>query len=134
MKGVAERKRSVYVKRMEKSREGCIRSEMWWGQSSRGWYCSACKHMTVEVEDPEKSESCGGTDIEQDADVVMFIHREDMYYTEEEWEQHSPGRPYPKNIAEIIVAKHRNGPTDDINLYFRDNLLRFESIQRVEAF
>jgi replicative DNA helicase len=32
------------------------------------------------------------------------------------------------------VAKHRNGPTDDINLYFRDNLLRFESIQRVEAF
>ena len=72
--------------------------------------------------------------IEQDADVVMFIHREDMYYTEEEWEQHSPGRPYPKNIAEIIVAKHRNGPTDDINLYFRDNLLRFESIARVEAF
>ena len=72
--------------------------------------------------------------IEQDADVVIFIHREDMYYTEEEWEQHSPGRPYPKNIAEIIVAKHRNGPTDDINLYFRDNLLRFESIQRVEAF
>ncbi len=72
--------------------------------------------------------------IEQDADVVMFIHREDMYYTEEEWEQHSPGRQYPKNIAEIIVAKHRNGPTDDINLYFRDNLLRFDSIQRVEAF
>ncbi len=72
--------------------------------------------------------------IEQDADVVMFIHREDMYYTEEEWEQHSPGRPYPKNIAEIIVAKHRNGPIDDINLYFRDNLLRFDSIQRVEAF
>ena len=72
--------------------------------------------------------------IEQDADVVIFIHREDMYYTEEEWEQHSPGRPYPKNIAEIIVAKHRNGPTDDINLYFRDNLLRFESIARVEAF
>ena len=72
--------------------------------------------------------------IEQDADIVMFIHREDMYYTEAEWEQHSPGRPYPKNIAEIIVAKHRNGPTDDINLYFRDNLLRFDSIQRVEAF
>ena len=72
--------------------------------------------------------------IEQDADVVMFIHREDMYYTEDEWGQHSPGRPYPRNIAEIIVAKHRNGPTDDINLYFRDNLLRFESIQRVEAF
>ena len=72
--------------------------------------------------------------IEQDADVVMFIHREDMYYTQEEWEQHSLGRQYPRNIAEILVAKHRNGPTGDITLYFRDNLLRFDSIQRVEAF
>ena len=72
--------------------------------------------------------------IEQDADVVMFIHREDMYYTEEEWEQHSPGRQYPRNIAEVLVAKHRNGPTGDITLYFRDNLLRFDPIQRVEAF
>lgn len=72
--------------------------------------------------------------IEQDADVVMFLHREDMYYTEDEWEQHSPGRPYPRNIAEVIVAKHRNGPTDDINLYFRDNLLRFETISKVESF
>ena len=72
--------------------------------------------------------------IEQDADVVIFIHREDMYYTEEEWEQHSPGRRYPRNIAEIIVAKHRNGPTGDITLYFRDNLLRFDSIQKVDTF
>ena len=72
--------------------------------------------------------------IEQDADVVMFIHREDMYYTEEEWEQHSPGRQYPRNIAEILIGKHRNGPTGDITLYFRDNLLRFDSIQKVESF
>ena len=56
----------------------------------------------------------------------MFIHREDSYYTEEEWEQHSPGRPYPKNVAEIIVAKHRNGPTGSVKLYFRDNWVRFE--------
>ncbi len=72
--------------------------------------------------------------IEQDADVVMFIHREDMYYTEEAWGEHAPGRPYPRNIAEIIVAKHRNGPTGDINLYFTGNHLRFNSMQRVEAF
>ena len=64
--------------------------------------------------------------IEQDADVVMFIHREDMYTTEEEWERRSPDRPYPKNIAEIIVAKHRHGPTGNIKLIFRDTLVSFE--------
>ncbi len=72
--------------------------------------------------------------IEQDADVVVFIHREDMYYTQEDWEQHSPGTNYPRNIAEIIVAKHRNGPTGDINLYFRDNHLRFEPMPMPDRF
>jgi replicative DNA helicase len=46
--------------------------------------------------------------IEQDADVVMFIHREDR--TKEDSER--------KNIAEILVEKHRNGPTGKIELYF----------------
>ena len=66
--------------------------------------------------------------IEQDADVVLFIHREDVYYTEDEWEQHFAGRPYPQNLAEIIVAKHRHGPTGTMKLRFRDNLVRFDSI------
>ena len=56
--------------------------------------------------------------IEQDADIVMFIYREDVYYTEEEWEQHFPGRPYPRGIAEIILAKHRHGPTGSVRLHF----------------
>ena len=72
--------------------------------------------------------------IEQDADVVMFIHREDIYTTEEEWEQQHPGQPYPKNIADIIVAKHRNGPTGNIQLEFRDNVVRFDSFARMPAF
>ena len=75
---------------------------------------------------PQLSDLRDSGSIEQDSDVVMFIHREDSYYTEEEWEQHSPGRPYPKNVAEIIVAKHRNGPTGSVKLYFRDNWVRFE--------
>ena len=37
--------------------------------------------------------------------MVLFIHREDIYYTEDEWEQNFPGRPYPKNIAEIVVGE-----------------------------
>jgi len=46
--------------------------------------------------------------IEQDADVVIFIHREDQYNKLTE----------RKNIADIIVAKHRNGPTDTVHLRF----------------
>lgn len=53
--------------------------------------------------------------IEQDADVVMFIHREDKYNEESE-------RP---NIAEILIEKHRNGPTGKVELYFDDKKTSF---------
>ncbi|MCX6023333.1 MAG: DnaB-like helicase C-terminal domain-containing protein, partial [Chloroflexi bacterium] len=66
--------------------------------------------------------------IEQDADVVMFIHREEMYHTEEAWGQQYPTQPYPKGIAKIIVAKHRNGPTGERYLYFQEQFARFESL------
>ena len=60
--------------------------------------------------------------------MVMFIHREDVYVTEDEWDQLHPGQEYPKNIAEIIIAKHRKGPTGSIRLEFIDNLVRFDSV------
>ena len=68
--------------------------------------------------------------IEQDADVVGFIYREDMYTTREAWETRNPSEPYPENIAEIIIAKHRNGPTGVIPLYFRNEVVRFESLDQ----
>ena len=68
--------------------------------------------------------------IEQDADVVAFIYREDAYTTEEEWDKRHPNQPYPQNIAELIVAKHRNGPTGTVSLYFRDDVVRFESLKQ----
>jgi replicative DNA helicase len=46
--------------------------------------------------------------LEQDADVVMFIHREEMYDPDTE----------RKNMADIVISKHRNGPTGDVELYF----------------
>ena len=52
--------------------------------------------------------------IEQDADVVMFIHRDDY-------------DPQKKNVADLIVAKHRNGPTDTVTLSFRPDLTQFRS-------
>ena len=55
--------------------------------------------------------------LEQDADIVMFIYRPDIV---------DPTSP-KKNVAEIIVAKHRNGPVGSIELVFRSNLAKFEN-------
>lgn len=66
--------------------------------------------------------------IEQDADVVLFIYRDDVYCTEEEWNRKNPDQKYPKGIANIIVAKHRNGPTGQINLQFEHSLAKFNNL------
>lgn len=66
--------------------------------------------------------------IEQDADVVMFISREDAYITQEEWERRFPTKRYPEGIASIYVAKHRNGPTGQVDLYFQKKTATFYSL------
>jgi replicative DNA helicase len=65
--------------------------------------------------------------IEQDADVVMFIHREDKVVAEEEWDKLHPDQPYPKGIAELIVEKHRHGPTGKVQLYFDEKTTTFRN-------
>lgn len=67
--------------------------------------------------------------IEQDADVVVFIYREDVYYSKEEWERVNPDKPYPKGVADIIIAKHRNGPLGKISLRFLDRTTRFVNLE-----
>ena len=63
--------------------------------------------------------------IEQDADVVMLLHREDYYHRgQEDYQQ--------DNTAELIVAKQRNGPTGTVKLVFREKITRFENASRVE--
>jgi replicative DNA helicase len=98
-----------------------------------------CSQLSRVVENrpghrPQLSDLRDSGSIEQDSDVVMFIHREDIYFTEEEWEQQFPGRQYPRNVAEIIVAKHRNGPTGSLRLLFKDNLVRFDALAQVDDF
>lgn len=61
--------------------------------------------------------------IEQDADVVMFIYRDDYYNPE------TSERP---NIAEVNVAKHRNGPTGAIDLFWHGKLATFRNLHRQE--
>ncbi|MCK4222334.1 MAG: replicative DNA helicase [Dehalococcoidia bacterium] len=68
--------------------------------------------------------------IEQDADVVLFIHREDVYSKPEEWNrEHDIERePYPRGIADILVSKHRNGPLGQFKLRFVNRLVKFENL------
>ncbi|MCH7553534.1 MAG: replicative DNA helicase [Chloroflexi bacterium] len=72
--------------------------------------------------------------IEQDADVVLFIHREDRLLTEEQWEKAHPDRPYPRGIAEIIIAKHRHGPIGTVRLWFDEKITTFRDAVAVGAF
>lgn len=58
--------------------------------------------------------------IEQDSDVVLFIYREDRYRQDTE----------RKNIADIIIAKHRNGPVGKVELYFDESRVVFRNIEK----
>ncbi|MCI0396256.1 MAG: intein-containing replicative DNA helicase, partial [Chloroflexi bacterium] len=61
--------------------------------------------------------------IEQDADIVMFIYRDEYY---------NPDTTERPNIAEVSIAKHRNGPTAVIDLYWHGKLATFRNLQRQE--
>ncbi len=96
----------------------------------------ACSQLSRAAESrannvPQLSDLRESGSIEQDADVVMFIYREDKYVAREEWQRQHPDRPadsYPAGITQIVVAKHRNGPTGTIHLRFREKMARFEDL------
>ena len=71
---------------------------------------------------PRLSDLRDSGSIEQDADVVMFIHREDKYGENTE----------KKNIVEILIEKHRNGPTGIVELFFDDKKTSFLSVEKSE--
>ena len=77
---------------------------------------------------PQLSDLRESGSIEQDADVVIFVNRDELHYpTREAWEAAHPGEQYPPP-ADIIVAKHRNGPIGQISLRFVPRTARFENI------
>jgi replicative DNA helicase len=58
--------------------------------------------------------------LEQDADVVLFIYRDDYYDRNSE----------KKNIAEILIRKHRNGPVGEVDLYFQSEQTKFRNLDK----
>jgi len=73
---------------------------------------------------PRMSDLRESGSIEQDADVVMLLHREDYYHRgDRDWE--------PNSKAEIIIAKQRNGPTGNVELVFRERFTRFENASHI---
>jgi len=73
---------------------------------------------------PQLSDLRDSGSIEQDADIVMFIYRDEYY---------NPDTTDRPNIAEINVAKHRNGPTGVVDLYWHGKLASFRNLQRQEV-
>jgi replicative DNA helicase len=70
---------------------------------------------------PRMSDLRESGSIEQDADVVILLHREDYYHPRSEKEYE------PDSKAELIIAKQRNGPTASVELTFREKITRFEN-------
>lgn len=89
----------------------------------------ACSQLSRAVESrndkrPILSDLRESGSIEQDADVVMFLYRDEMYNPDTDMQ----------NIAEVIIAKHRNGPTGALSLRFNKALTRFENLALAEAY
>jgi replicative DNA helicase len=70
--------------------------------------------------EPRLSDLRDSGSIEQDADVVMFIHREDRFNKDSD----------RTNIAKIMIEKHRNGPTGHVELYMDEKTTSFLSIEK----
>ena len=72
--------------------------------------------------------------IEQDADIVMFIYRDEYYRKAEEGEEEEAIKAANKGESEIIIAKHRNGPVGTVKLLFQGNITKFKNPIKSDAF
>lgn len=98
-------------------------SAVYWDEVAAIEYAGEQEVFDLTVPGPHNFEAAGffaHNSIEQDSDIVMFIYRDEMYNPDTE----------VKNIAEISVAKNRNGPTGKANLFFDKKLTSFKNLAR----
>jgi replicative DNA helicase len=90
---------------------------------------------------PQLSDLRESGSIEQDADVVMFLYREEYYLDmkgppKEGGEEHHKwlaAKDAAHNVADLIIGKHRHGPTDTVKLHFDPRLTRFANLTKYEG-
>lgn len=76
-----------------------------------------------QVKKPMLSDLRESGSLEQDADIVAFLYREDYYNPDTD----------KKNITEIIIAKHRNGPVDSVQLFFHKQFTKFSDLSKMDG-
>jgi len=76
-----------------------------------------------QVKKPMLSDLRESGSLEQDADIVAFLYRDDYYNPDSE----------QKNITEVIIAKHRNGPVDTIQLFFHKQFTKFSDLSKLPS-
>ena len=74
---------------------------------------------TRQVKKPMLSDLRESGSLEQDADIVMFLYRDDYYKSAD---------AAPNHLTELIIAKHRNGPTGKVDLFFKNDCTKFVSL------
>ncbi len=103
IKIVPERFGKVWENWLTNIQPWCISRQLWWGHRIPVWYCGICGHQTVATIDPASCESCGGTELEQDPDVL------DTWFSSALWPFSTLGWPeqtedlkrfYPTDVME----------------------------------
>ena len=90
---VPDRFTKVYLNWMDNIRDWCISRQLWWGHRIPVWYCDACEHLTVALDNPTACEGCGSTEIRQDPDVL------DTWFSSGLWPHSTLG--WPDNTADL---------------------------------
>ncbi len=103
IKILPERFTKIYLNWMENIRDWCISRQLWWGHRIPVWYCGKCGEMIVSADTPDKCPKCGGTQLEQDPDVL------DTWFSSALWPHSTLGWPdhtedlkyfYPTSVME----------------------------------
>mgnify|MGYP001421423314 CR=1 FL=1 len=87
---------NTYFEWMENIRDWCISRQIWWGHQIPVWYCKNCGNILVERCTPEKCEKCGGTNLEQETDVL------DTWFSSALWPFSTLGWPEKTKALEVF--------------------------------
>ncbi len=90
-------------------------------------------NRAVELRDnkrPQLGDLRESGDLEQVADLVMFVYRDDYYYSPEWWARVHPGEKYPKGTLEVGIAKNKDGPLGKVDVYYRIECGRIENLEK----